>query len=299
MSCSIPADREENSLLKSPNFVVPSSIVQDPGIKGALFQDDCHQLFVARNAGLCASPSRCTNSAEVFSKGPVDTGFSEHLEDGAGLSLRSQRHRWCDLEDVRAGSSATDGGRGKDVCAGSCDSAGGVGDDVRAGSSAIAGGGGKDVHARFSGFAGRVGADFRAGPSATAGESSGIIGLSDSSVHLSRDSNSLNSSVGVVMSACASAACALPAAVTPRSWSAVARLSDADVAHAHASPMHRARNSGGTGGLLPVQRSTSYCLKNRGRTRVGYRVPRAQGGSKVGFPVRPKICVLSQRWRQG
>ena len=29
------------------------------------------------------------------------------------------------------------------------------------------------------------------------------------------------------------------------------------------------------------------------------RVPRAQRGSKVGFPVRPKICVLSQRWRQG
>ena len=37
----------------------------------------------------------------------------------------------------------------------------------------------------------------------------------------------------------------------------------------------------------------------RVRTRVGLRVPRAQGGSKVGVPVRPKICVLSQRWRQG
>ena len=37
----------------------------------------------------------------------------------------------------------------------------------------------------------------------------------------------------------------------------------------------------------------------RGRTRLGFRVPRAQGGSKVGFPIRPKICVLSQRWRQG
>ena len=68
-------------------------------------------------------------------------------------------------------------------------------------------------------------------------------------------------SVGVVMSACASAACALPAAAAPRSWSTVARLSDAVVAHAHASSMHRARNSGGTGGLLPEQRSTSYCLK--------------------------------------
>ena len=58
--------------------------------------------------------------------------------------------------------------------------------------------------------------------------------------------------------------CVLPCLLLPhhRSWSTVARLSDAGVAHAHASPMHRARNSGGTGGLLPVQRSTSYCLKN-------------------------------------
>ena len=36
----------------------------------------------------------------------------------------------------------------------------------------------------------------------------------------------------------------------------------------------------------------------RGRTRSGYMVPRAQGVPKVGFPVRPKICVLSQRWVQ-
>ena len=64
------------------------------------------------------------------------------------------------------------------------------------------------------------------------------------------------------MSACARDASALPAAAAPRSWSTVARLSDAVVVHAHASPMHRARNSGGTGGLLPVQRSTSCCLKN-------------------------------------
>ena len=37
----------------------------------------------------------------------------------------------------------------------------------------------------------------------------------------------------------------------------------------------------------------------RGRTRLGHRVPREGGAPKVGFPVRPKICVLSQRWRQG
>ena len=34
-------------------------------------------------------------------------------------------------------------------------------------------------------------------------------------------------------------------------------------------------------------------------TRVRLRLPRAGGVPKVGFPVRPKICVLSQRWRQG
>ena len=37
----------------------------------------------------------------------------------------------------------------------------------------------------------------------------------------------------------------------------------------------------------------------RVRTRVGLRVPRAQEGSKVGVPVWPKNCVLSERWRQG
>ena len=37
----------------------------------------------------------------------------------------------------------------------------------------------------------------------------------------------------------------------------------------------------------------------RGRTRSGSRVPRAQGAPKVGFLVWPKICVPSQRWRQG
>ena len=84
---------------------------------------------------------------------------------------------------------------------------------------------------------------------AVAGESSGIIGLrevseSDSSLHISCVTNSMNSSVGV--DACARAACALPAAAAPRSCSTVARLSDAVGAHAHASPTHCARNSGGT-----------------------------------------------------
>ena len=268
-----PADREENSLLKSPNFVVPFSVVQDPGIKGALFQEDCCQLFVARNVGLCASPVRCTHVAgsentsnghgnvgvsklsrawrgcqdaleDNFNRGSFEHSIENHDGDGA-LPLLRQRDRLA-LRRLR------------DL---------GVGEDVRAGSSATAGG---------------VGEDVRAGSSATAGESNGIIGLRNSSVHISRVSNSLNSSVGVVMSACASAACALPAAAAPRSWSTVARLSDAVVAHAHASPMHRARNSGGTGGLLPVQRSTSYCLRNSWSDTVRVQGPtgtrRVKGG---------------------
>ena len=37
----------------------------------------------------------------------------------------------------------------------------------------------------------------------------------------------------------------------------------------------------------------------RDRTRLGCRVPRGGRVPKVGFPVRPKIFFLSQRWRQG
>ena len=63
--------------------------------------------------------------------------------------------------------------------------------------------------------------------------------------------------------ACASVGSALLAsAFAPRFRSSLACLSDAVVAHARPSPMHAAHNSGGTGDLLPVQRSTSYCLGN-------------------------------------
>ena len=103
----------------------------------------------------------------------------------------------------------------------------------------------------------------------TAGESSGISGLLEVSESVSLLQvlpviNSLNSSLGVDMTACAfaAAAAALPAVAASRSWSTVARLSDAIVAPAHASPMHRACSAGGTGGFLPVQKSTSYCLRN-------------------------------------
>ena len=53
--------------------------------------------------------------------------------------------------------------------------------------------------------------------------------------------------------------------------------------------------------LLLYMRMPQPCTVHsiRGRTRVGLRVPRGGGAPKVGFPVRPKMCVLSQRWRQG
>ena len=52
--------------------------------------------------------------------------------------------------------------------------------------------------------------------------------------------------------------------------------------------------------LLLHMRAPHPCMMHtiRGRTRVGFRVPREGGAPKGGFPVRPKICVLSQRWRQ-
>ena len=95
------------------------------------------------------------------------------------------------------------------------------------------------------------------------------------------------------MSACASvAAAALPAVAAPRSWSSVARLSDAVVAPAHASPMHRACRAGGTGGFLPVQKSTSYCLGNSWSDTVRVQGPtgtkRVKGGvSGLAEDLRP------------
>ena len=53
--------------------------------------------------------------------------------------------------------------------------------------------------------------------------------------------------------------------------------------------------------LLLYMRMPQPCTVHilRGRTRVGFRVPRERGAPMVGFPAWPKICVLSQRWRQG
>ena len=111
----------------------------------------------------------------------------------------------------------------------------------------------------------------------TAGESKGIIGSFQRS---ESDFPSLNStSFGSLSSSCPrrvarSAATASARVCLGSSFPAVS----AAVAHAHTSILHDAcSNSWSDTGRVP----------ERGR------------GSKVGFPVRPKICVLSQRWRQG
>ena len=130
------------------------------------------------------------------------------------------------------------------------------------------------------------------GARATAGERSGVIGfLEVTECEFLSLSYSVYSCLGLSRSACARAsrvARAVPAArVCPVSSSSA----ESAVVHAHATTLHGAHNSGGTGGLLPVQRSTSYCLDNSWSDTV-----RAQGpmGTK-----RVKGGVsLSQRWRQ-
>ena len=95
---------------------------------------------------------------------------------------------------------------------------------------------------------------------ATAGESEEILGLhvSPSSLH-----NSSNSRGCVAAVACAR----LPAVPGVSQVHAFAPflhlLLCLLLLHMRRfTPMHDAHNSGGTGGLLPVQRSTSYCLGN-------------------------------------
>ena len=114
----------------------------------------------------------------------------------------------------------------------------------------------------------------------TAGERTGIVGLCEISESDSPLFQSINSSMGVGMSACAHAVCAPPAsaAVAPRSCSsATLVVSPASAARAVVSPLH--------------SDSWSDTVRSQGSTGTR-RV-------KDGFPDLPKICVLSQRWRQG
>ena len=80
---------------------------------------------------------------------------------------------------------------------------------------------------------------------------------------------SINSSMGVGMSARARAVCGLPAAAASalRSCTSLAFVSPASAAHARVSPLHSnswsdtVRNSRCAGGLLPVCKSTRYNLE--------------------------------------
>ena len=122
---------------------------------------------------------------------------------------------------------------------------------------------------------------------ATASESERIIGLRESDLPplVSRCMSSRNSRIHGESSlvcvgpfSCSAAGVSASASVFgARSWCRAFPAAVVPCMSLDDSPMHDARNSRCTGGLLPR----------------GGRVP------KVGFPVRPKICVLSQWWRQG
>ena len=133
----------------------------------------------------------------------------------------------------------------------------------------------------------------RHGVLATAGERSDAIGLrgvieSDFPSHVSRGPNSSNSLLGASSHASARAARAVVAASLSCSRPSSSALSVAVGAHAVGTPMHGARNSGVHGGLLPVQKSTSYNLdvccegptgRRRGFLAEGLR-PCLRGGDK-------------------
>ena len=112
-------------------------------------------------------------------------------------------------------------------------------------------------------------------------------------------SYSVNSCLGLSTSACARASRVACAGAAAHVCSVSSSSAVSAVAHAHATTLHGANNSGGTGGLLPVQRSTSYCLDNSWSDTVRVQGPTGARRVKGGVSVRPKICVLSQRWRQG
>ena len=120
------------------------------------------------------------------------------------------------------------------------------------------------------------------------GRNSRIHGSQSSCFACARVSSGALLGACVVGSASAAVGSARLPAVRTRTYADVA----ASACGGMAVMQRHACNSVVSGGFLPVQKSTSYNLGTG-------RVPRAQRGSKVGFPVRPKICALSQRWRQG
>ena len=129
--------------------------------------------------------------------------------------------------------------------------------------------------------------DVRADRAATASESEGNIGLLESD--FPSLSNSVNSCPELSTSACARASrvarAVAPAGVCLGSSSSA---ESAAAAHAHASTLHGARNSGGTGGLCLCRGPPVTAWTYVARVKRGRRVP------KVGFPVQPKICSVSK-----
>ena len=116
---------------------------------------------------------------------------------------------------------------------------------------------------------------------ATAGDAKGIIGLLERSVSQSSCLNSDNSSMGVACVDSALPAVAPSASGVSSPCPIAARVAAAVHARRTVSPMHdvNAQNSWSDTG--------------------SFQGPRGGRGSKAGFPVWPKICFLSQRWRQG
>ena len=95
------------------------------------------------------------------------------------------------------------------------------------------------------------------------------------------DFPSLDSSLGPLSSACARRVVLFAAPASARVCTGFSSLAvSAAVAHTHASILHGARHN-----------SWSDTVSSHG--------PRGKRIPKLGFPVRPKICALSQRWRQG
>ena len=81
--CRAPSLRtgKKTPFFKSPNFVVPSSVVQDPVIKGALFQVDCCQdLGIAgENMDLVGLPGVCeTDISETVRSAVAAATAGEH-----------------------------------------------------------------------------------------------------------------------------------------------------------------------------------------------------------------------------
>ena len=137
---------------------------------------------------------------------------------------------------------------------------------------------------------------------ATAGESERIIGLRESAFSSSESPcTSHNSRIhGVSSRVCvgpfscsAAGVSAFASVLGARSTCRALPASVVPCMSLDDSPMHDARNSRGAVFFLSVCKSTSYNLD------VGRQGPTWRRVPKVGFPVRPKICDLSQRWRQG